>query len=485
MKSSAAAEPLAERYSALLDLGRVLTGIVRPDDLIPALTARVGRALDAEAFLVSRYDAEHDLATVTWSSGAPIPPGQSSYGGRQCLAIREARPVAHLPGDPAAAAIAMSFDSRMRSALVVPILREGTVTGTLTAIGRRASVFDAGDLDFLAGAANLIAARASSDPRATHSVDDRLDEIIRATRKIAVPEALDHVTKAAASIAGAAAATTWLVRSGGDLEAASSHGASAPRKGSIVRLSPALFRALAERRDGVLITDAARDDFAAFGPLLQGPATTLTPLTADSRVLGAITLSWQSERDAERADTGPLARLSGLASIAIAHGRLHEQIHALSLIDPLTGLANRRHLAMYLEKEFAAARRGRRLTILLLDIDGFADYNHRAGKSAGDAALIAAAEVIAANTRAMNLAARYGGDEFIVALADADRRAGFIHASRIAKAMTAHSLLHAAGLRMSVGIASFSPRMASFEDLVRGAFVDLEARRKGGGRLTI
>jgi len=487
LRASARAEPLVERYRALVELGRVLTGIVRPDDLYHALAGRIGRALDAESFIVSRYEKDGDLASIVFVAGSPTPAGPTSYAGRECLAIREGRPVAHLPGDRAAAAAALSLDQRMRPALVAPILREGRTVGTLTAIGPAPAVYDADDLEFLAAAANLIAARSEPGRTGASAPNHRLDEIARAIRAISVPEALEHITRAIADAANGAIVTTWLVRSGGDLEAANTVGAGAPRKGTIVPLSHTLFRGLAERKDAVIVATGTEspDELAVFRPLQTGRTTLIWPLAADSRVLGAIAIGWTGESDAERADHGAIGRLAALASVAVAHGRLHEQIHALSLIDPLTGLANRRHLAMFLEKEFAAARRGRRLTILLLDIDGFADYNRTAGREAGDAALMACAEVITTHTRAMNLAARYGGDEFVVALADADRRAGFIHASRIAKAMANHPLIASISLRMSVGIASFSPRMASLDDLIRAAFNDLEARRKGGGRLTI
>lgn len=487
LRASTRAEPLAERYRALVELGRVLTGIVRPDDLYHALATRVGHALDAESFIVSRYEKDGDFATVVFVAGSPAPAGPTSYTGRECLAICEGRPVAHLPGDRAAAAAALSMDQRNRPALVAPILREGRTAGTLTTVGPAGAVYDADDLEFLAAAANLIASRSEPGRPGAGAANHRLDEIARAIRAISVPEALEHVTRAVADAASGATVTTWLVRSGGDLEASNAVGTGAPRKGTIVPLSHALFRKLAERKDAVLVPAGteASDELAVFRPLQTGRTALIWPLMADNRVLGAIAIGWPTEADADRADHSAIGRLAALASVAVAHGRLHEQIHALSLIDPLTGLANRRHLAMFLEKEFAAARRGRRLTILLLDIDGFAEYNRTTGRAAGDAALIACAEVITTHTRAMNLAARYGGDEFVVALADADRRAGFIHASRIAKAMAHHPLIASVSLRMSVGIASFSPRMASLDDLVRAAFNDLDARRKGGGRLTI
>ncbi len=483
------AGPLAVRYGALVELGRVLTGIVRPEDLLEALAARVSRALDSEVFIASRFDAQRDVATVVSVAGAGTgtgATGPTTYAGRECVAIRESRPLLCRADEPTAAGAALGVDPRGRAALVAPILREGRVAGTLTVIGRQGATFADADLDFLAAAASLIAARSEPAAPAGRAQLERLDEIARAIRTISVPDALEHVTRGVAEAAGAPTVTTWLARAGGDLEVAHAVGPGAPRKGTVVPLAQPLFRGLAERRDGVLLpAGALPDDLAAFRPLHGSGPTAILPLAADQRVLGAIAIGWAHDRDSDRADHAAVQRFASLAAVAIAHGRLHEQIHALSLIDPLTGLANRRHLAMFLEKEFAAARRGRRLTILLLDIDGFAEYNRRAGRAAGDAALQACAEIISTHTRAMNLAARYSGDEFVVALADADRRAGFIHASRIAKAMGAHPLIASIQLRMNVGIASFSPRMASLDDLVRAAFTDLDARRKGGGRLTI
>jgi diguanylate cyclase (GGDEF)-like protein len=170
-------------------------------------------------------------------------------------------------------------------------------------------------------------------------------------------------------------------------------------------------------------------------------------------------------------------RLSYQAAIAVANARLHEQIIGLSLTDPLTGLPNRRHLEMFLEKEFAAARRGRRLAVILFDLDNFKGYNDTAGHQAGDEALRAFGDVLLAQTRAMNLAARYGGDEFITVLADVDRAGALTHAERIAEAVGQHALLNGANIRTSAGVAIYDPRMESPAELIRAADADLYARK--------
>ncbi len=477
---------MAQRYGSLLELGRILTGRIAPEDLFPTLAVRATRLLPAGMVLVSRYETEDDRATVVFrsdvtnSGGAP-----PSYPGRSCVAIRDRRPVLHLAGDPAAACAALGLDSRDRSALAAPVLRDGGIIATITALGEPGTVYDTADLDFLAALADLLArGPAFTGSEADREFNSLADRVLADVAALRTDDALDHATAAARELTGADGATLWIARAGGEFEVAHSNGLS-QRRGERIAPEPAVFRSLADAAAPLRIEAGTEDkyDIALHGMARVHP-TLVAPLIADGRVLGALTASFDG-REPARAAAGQLQRLAGLASVAAAHARLHEQIGALALIDPLTGIPNRRHLGLYLEKEFAAARRGRRLTVLLFEIDDFEQFVRDKGRATADALLRAFGEVLVNQTRAMNLATRFDKAQFVVGLADADRRAGFIHASRIARALEAHALLGPAGIHASVGIASFSPRLKSFDDLLRGARTDLEARRAGTGRLTL
>lgn len=94
-----------------------------------------------------------------------------------------------------------------------------------------------------------------------------------------------------------------------------------------------------------------------------------------------------------------------------------EEFHRLAVLDPLTGLYNRRYAMERLAAEAARAKRhGRALTVMLLDLNHFKEVNDRYGHIAGDLALTTFARLLNKAVRASDLAARMGGDEFIAIL---------------------------------------------------------------------
>jgi len=98
-----------------------------------------------------------------------------------------------------------------------------------------------------------------------------------------------------------------------------------------------------------------------------------------------------------------------------------ETMYRLAMFDPLTGLYNRRFAEPCIEAEVLRSRRNRTpLTLLMLDLDGFKQINDRYGHAAGDVALQAVAERLRKAVRGSDLAARMGGDEFLLLLPECD-----------------------------------------------------------------
>jgi diguanylate cyclase (GGDEF)-like protein len=104
-------------------------------------------------------------------------------------------------------------------------------------------------------------------------------------------------------------------------------------------------------------------------------------------------------------------------------GLLHQErarAERWALSDVLTGLPNRRYLEMFLDKTWAAARRGRKLSLVFLDIDHFKQVNNDHGHAEGDRVLKSLGQVLSERTRRMDLSGRFGGEEFVAVLVDCD-----------------------------------------------------------------
>lgn len=217
-------------------------------------------------------------------------------------------------------------------------------------------------------------------------------------------------------------------------------------------------------------TNATRDPFITPQSLkfLGDAPLAAMPLRYRERLLGVLTCIGTRPFDAEDLDL--LRAFANQTALALEDARLFEQVRALSVTDPLTGLANRRQLERELAREFAAAQRGRRLVAVMFDLDDFKQHNDKYGHVAGDDALRHFAEALQSTMRTMNFAARYGGDEFFALLADAETRGAEVFINRVKDRF--HRSMDAAGfptLRVSAGMAEYSEEMKTPEDLVAAA----------------
>jgi len=173
----------------------------------------------------------------------------------------------------------------------------------------------------------------------------------------------------------------------------------------------------------------------------------------------------------------------GVGWLAEVFLRDRDEIEDLAFTDALTRLPNRRHAEVFLENEFAAAERGRLLSVVLFDLDHFKRYNDSYGHEAGDEALKAFAEVLVRTTRRMNLSARLGGEEFVAVLAGSDLRGATVFANRVRQELIALDL-GSGPLTVSAGVATWDPSMTEARELLAAADRALyEAKRDGRDRV--
>lgn len=168
--------------------------------------------------------------------------------------------------------------------------------------------------------------------------------------------------------------------------------------------------------------------------------------------------------------------------------RLLEANKKLALIDPLTGLYNRRYLETFMEKQLAIADRNNQLlSIVMFDIDNFKAFNDTHGHDAGDVALRSLAQAIAKNIRASDIGVRYGGEEFVIVLPNTDKMTALDVAERIRTAVEvmviAISRTKRTKVTASFGIATYGMDAESLDALITKADAALyRAKRAGKNR---
>jgi len=157
-------------------------------------------------------------------------------------------------------------------------------------------------------------------------------------------------------------------------------------------------------------------------------------------------------------------RISGsLREQLMENRRLEDELRALTITDPLTGLRNRRHFDTACAAEWERARRTRTpLTALFIDIDFFKSYNDNHGHGAGDDCIAAIGKAIDQSLqRPADLAARYGGDEFVVLLPDTNLDGALDVARRVTAAIGALDIPHSGSpfgrVTLSIGVAQQIP----------------------------
>jgi two-component system, cell cycle response regulator len=236
-----------------------------------------------------------------------------------------------------------------------------------------------------------------------------------------------------------------------------------------------------EGLDGLAVLDALRAD----------PTTAAMPVVFVTGHTDAADLAEGLERGAHdyvRKPVDPielLARVRTALRLRALHDELarrNAELEELARTDVLTGLANRRHADAVLRATVAGARRhDRALCVVLVDVDSFKAVNDRHGHAAGDAVLRAIAARLVDGLREEDLAARWGGEEFLLVLPDTDD-AGIV-CERLRAAVAAAPALADDGTTVPV-TASFGwahwSRGESAEHLVARADAALYAAKDGG-----
>jgi len=291
----------------------------------------------------------------------------------------------------------------------------------------------------------------------------------------------DVVLDEARKVSGARKGSLMLAANGGDeLAIKAVHGMNAHVVQKLrVRSGQGVAGKVFASGEPIIVSDIEADD--RFGRKNRARYATHSfvslPITVDGRVVGVLNLS--DKLDGEifcEADLRLLQSVANQATIAIERSSYYSQsqeLRRISITDALTGLLNRRYFQERLAEEVdRSTRHGKPLSLMMIDVDYFKEFNDRHGHPAGDKVLVTLARCLREGVRTIDVVSRFGGEEFAVILPETDKAATLEIGERLRREVESlyfpgEETLPGGRLTVSLGVATFTEDARDLKGLVQ------------------
>ena len=219
------------------------------------------------------------------------------------------------------------------------------------------------------------------------------------------------------------------------------------------------------------------------------PSLLVLPLLHHGRPLGTLILGAKRRHAFGDTVRPTLEVLASHLAVSLSNARMVQKLETMATTDGLTGLFNKRAMLDQAAAKVAAASRfGRKLSVLITDIDFFKKVNDTHGHDMGDVVIKGLADILKKQKRATDVVARFGGEEFIVLCEQTDEAGAALLGERIREELEATVFNTPTGplsVTCSVGIATFPEAGSTWDELFKGADEALYvSKRTGRNRVT-
>jgi diguanylate cyclase (GGDEF)-like protein len=215
-------------------------------------------------------------------------------------------------------------------------------------------------------------------------------------------------------------------------------------------------------------------------------------MATSEHLLGLLAVASYRLRAFDESDQEVLQSVATHAAIAIDNAQHHAEVERQARHDSLTGALNHNYFLIRLREEVARAEKNKTLlSLIMLDIDHFKEYNDSFGHLAGDAILCDVVKAILRNTKIVDLVGRWGGEEFVIALPGCGGGGARPVAERIRKSLSEIDVHDELGRQLPVptvsqGVAAFPIDAREPIALVDAADISLyKAKTRGRDQISV
>ncbi len=490
---------LADRFSLVLSNRRRLQELDRRAEqlrILERVTSTIGRMIPTRAsvadvvrelraacgFVSSIGLIEGDrLMFHGIEQGLPVPPPSWLRDGvpldrgitGRVARTGEAEFVREVASDPDFLDIGVDTGSE----IAVPIKVEGRVIGVLNVEAPKSHVFDDEDYEILTiignhlgiALANYNIFSSEQDTRKALEAVQRVSSIVSGT--LDPDEALRLIAETLAAVLSYPVVAVELIGDGHlRLAAAFGFPESAYRHQA---LTDGVAGRVASTGQAEFLADIDGDSnaYRYRDDVVSG---IYVPIHRGTELFGVLTVQGTADQPLSEWDLTLLRTFAENAGVLLNNARVYDEMRRTAALDSITGVPNHRHFQQRLQQEIDRARKAdTELSLLVIDIDTFKEFNDRFGHIEGDRILNEIASRLQGQLRDHDLLARYSGDEFVVILPEVTSRVSLEIAARLLRAVRSRPFElpngETAVITLSIGAATFPTDASIDEELIAAA----------------
>lgn len=381
--------------------------------------------------------------------------------------------------------------------LMFPVVSRGQLIGILALSPKKSGKYSLDDVNFATATIGRVAASLEKESLQEQlrkqeqelSLINRLSSVM--TSSLNIQEVYEAFIAGLREVVDVDWATIALIE--GDFlhfEALSTKVGSAWQPGEKIPLKGTATEWLAGRRKALVESDLGQrarfwtgEEFVKRG--IRSIA--YVPLLVKGEVIGSLIIASQQSKAYSPEQVHLLERLASQIAMPVENSRLYSKAELRARVDELTGLFNRRHFDECLRREIDRhSRHSGMLSVVLLDLDLFKDYNDKYGHVAGDRVLAGIGKAAESSIRNVDIAFRYGGDEFAIIMPNTDGNDAFMVSERVRGEIARKMGRERAEITASLGLASWPNDGVTPDEIVTAADRALYyAKRTGGDRTSV